>query len=530
MIGGLFLKLNKAILYIFILFLLVLGFIVEGVSLRNEAVILIFSTALALMINYIKSAKPDLHKPMIIMGSLLIVVFAIIVLGKESSISHLLFLFPITIVTLSYGLYGGVLFYFLSVLILFIDSLWHQIPYGEFQSDSLVLGLSSLGLIYLSLQLHQLNGKNEEWLEKLHIKINEMSLLREVTTSMQTASDMGKLNKIVLSTLTAGYGLGFNRAVVFLVDGDRVTGQNAIGPSSRAEAYRIWGKVVTSQSNLHDVIEFHEDSDLKLLDIVKGVELSLLEDDRNPIVRCCRSKSPLLVKGGNPEDFGEDLSRLNFENYALVPMIAKNHVVGVFLVDNRFNEKPITDDDLDTLITFAGQSALAFENIRLYDRIKKLAITDELTGLYNHRYYKETIQELMKNGTPFSLMVIDVDDFKQFNENYGHATGDKVLSEVGKALKNSAGSDGSAFRYGGDEFTIIMQNMDAQQTLEVARAIQSSISDIASHVVSSCLTLSIGIAQYPEDAKTEASLFVTADKKLKNAKDCGKNTVAWEVV
>ncbi len=517
-------------LYIFILFLLILGFIVEGINFRNEGVLILFSIALALLINYIKSYRPTLHKPMIITGSFLIVIFALIVLGKDSTLSHLLFLFPITVVTLGYGFYGGVLFYFLSVFILYMDSLWHQIPHGEFQRDSLVLGLSSLGLIYISVQLYQPIDKNEEWLEKLHIKINEMSLLREVTTSMQTASDMGKLNKIVLTTLTAGYGLGFNRAVVFLVDGDEVTGQNAIGPSTRAEAYRIWGKVVTSQSNLHDVIEFHEDSDLMLLDIVKRVRLSLSRDSSNPIVKCCINKSPLLIKGGNPEDFGEDLSKFSFENYALVPMIANNLVVGVFLVDNRFNEKTITDDDLDTLITFAGQSALAFENIRLYERIRKLAITDELTGLYNHRFYKETIQDLMKNRKPFSLMVIDVDDFKQFNENYGHATGDKVLSEVGKTLNMAAGRKGHAFRYGGDEFTIIMENTGREETLLVAKAIQDCISDIAFDVVSSSLTLSIGIAEYPKDAETEASLFITADKKLKNAKDSGKNTVAWEVV
>ena len=527
---GIILKLNKVTLYFFILFLLILGFIVEGISFRNEAVILLFSSALAILISYIRSYRPALHKPVIIAGSFLVAVFAIIVLGQESTISHLLFLFPITVVTLGYGLYGGVLFYFLSVFVLFMDSRWHGTAQIEFMTESLVLGLSSIGLIFISVQLYQVIDKNEEWLEKLHIKINEMSLLREITTSMQTASDMGKLNKIVLTTLTAGYGLGFNRAVVFLVDGDEVTGQNAIGPSTRAEAYRIWGKVVTSQSNLHDVIEFHEDSDLKLLDTVKGVKLSLTEDLTNPIIKCCTDKSPMLVRGGNPEEFGEDLSKLSFENYALVPMIAKNLVVGVFLVDNRFNEKPITDADLDTLITFAGQSALAFENIRLYERIRKLAITDELTGLYNHRYYKETIHQLMKNRTPFSLMVIDVDNFKQFNENYGHATGDKVLSEVGKALKNAAGTKGLAFRYGGDEFTIIMQNTDREETLEAAKAIQSSISDIAFDVVSSCLTLSIGIAQYPKDAETEKDLFVTADKKLKNAKDSGKNTVAWEVV
>lgn len=522
-------KFNKVMLYGFILFLLLLAYAVEGVHLEYEFTILIFASALGLLINYYKSNYIKLLKPMMTVGSFLVVIFAMAVLGEDNPYGFILYLFPLTVATYGYGLKGGLSLYFVSLFIIFARVRYFNEPTDAFLTKSLILGIASLSPIYISIQLHKLSDKNEEWLEMLHMNINEMSLLREITSSMQGATDIGKLDKIVLTTLTAGYGLGFNRAALFLVDGDEVYGEYAIGPSSKEEAYRVWGKVVTCQANLHDVIENHEDTDISLLETVKNLRFSLNNDAENPIMKCCLQKSPIHVQGGDASDFGKDMEKLKLENYALVPLIAKNHVVGVFLVDNRFNEKPITNELLDSIITFAGPAALAFDNTMLSDHIKKLAITDELTKIYNHRCYKDTIKKLMNERESFSLMVIDVDDFKQFNENYGHATGDKVLSEVGAALKDVVGNKGSAYRYGGDEFTIILPGATKEETLKVAKTIQKTINSIALEAVSSPLTLSIGVAEFPEDSKTESELFFMADKKLSFAKLSGKNTVTWEV-
>ncbi len=521
-------KFSKVILYGFIFFLLLLAYVVEGIHLENQFTILIFASALGLLINICKSYYIKFLKPMMTVGSFLVVIFAILVLGENNPYGFILFLFPLTVATYAYGIKGGLSLYFISLLSIFVSTRYKNDPSDVFLMQSLLLGIASLSPIYISIQLHKLSNKNEEWLEMLHMNINEMSLLREITSSMQSATDIGKLDKIALTTLTAGYGLGFNRALLFLVDGDEVYGEYAIGPSCKEEAYRVWGKVVTSQVTLHDVIEKHEDTDVSLLETVKNLRFNLKDDYENPIVKCCLQKSPIHVQGGDASDFGKDMEKLKLENYALVPLIAKNHIVGVFLVDNRFNEKPITNELLDSIITFAGPAALAFDNTMLSDHIKKLAITDELTKLYNHRCYKDTIKKLMNEKESFSLMVIDVDDFKQFNENYGHATGDKVLSEVGTALKAVVGSKGSAYRYGGDEFTIILPGASKEETLKVAKTIQKTINSIALEAVSSPLTLSIGVAEFPDDSKTEAELFFMADKKLSFAKLSGKNTVTWE--
>ena len=126
-------------------------------------------------------------------------------------------------------------------------------------------------------------------------------------------------------------------------------------------------------------------------------------------------------------------------------------------------------------------------------------------------------------------MVIDVDDFKHFNETYGHATGDRILSEVGNALSSAVEERGSAFRYGGDEFTIILPGASRKETMDVAQTIQERINDIALEAVASPLTISIGVAEFPDESETESDLFITADRKLSFAKGSGKNTVTWEV-
>ena len=522
-------KANKIMLYCFIIFLLILAYIVDGFQFSTEFMILIFASSLGLLINYIKSYYSKLLMPMTTVGSLLLVLFATAILGEHSPYVFIFYLFPITVAAFAYGIKGGLNLYFISLIFIYARNQYIGESYRNFLMESLILGFVSFSPIYISTQLNRLIIQNKQWLEMLHMKINEMSLLRDFTSYMQGATCLQSLDKIVLTTLTAGYGLGFNRALLFLVEGDEVYGEYAIGPSSKEEAYKVWGEVVTNQTNLHDVIKNHEDKDKSLLETVKNLRFNLKEDLENPIVKCCHEKSLIRMTNGDAKDFGSLMENLKFENYVLVPLITDNRIVGVFLVDNRFNEKEIADESVDTLITFAGTAALAFDNTMLSNNMKKLVITDELTQIYNHRHYKDSIEKLIKENSSFSLMVIDVDDFKQFNENYGHSTGDQILSEVGSIMKNAVGSRGLPFRYGGDEFTIIMPGAAREETLQVAKNIQEKINDLALEAVSSPLTISIGIADYPEDAKTESELFIMADRNLSFAKESGKNTVTWEV-
>lgn len=517
------------IYYSFILLIFCLLYLQRTPRIQQEGSILFLASALGLLINYIRNYLPKWHKSSVVMGSFLLVLFALLELDHTTSSAPLLFLFPLSLATLGYGLYGGVTSYLFAGAALYYHQNLHGLPLETYLLTMIVLGCALTAILYFSHVHHQVVKNNEAWLQKLHAKINEMTLLRDITTSMQSVKDLKKLDKIVLTAITAGYGLGFNRGLLFLVDEKGLYGEYAIGPSSRKEAYRIWGDVVIKKSNLHEVLNSPDEEDETLLEVVTKVRLPLSIHEKNPLIRCVLEKTPLLVQGGNPSDLGPALEKLNFEHFAVVPMIAKDQVVGVYLVDNCFNQKPIQDEDLNALLTFSGQAALAFENIRLYEKIKSLAITDELTGVYNHRHYKDTITRYLSAQIPFVLMVIDVDDFKNFNELYGHATGDQVLQEVGASLKSAVKFKGEAFRYGGDEFTLILPQRTRDEAIEVAKRIQEAILSIALHKVDHPLTLSIGLAEYPKDTACEKELFILADQKLKYAKDSGKNTVYWEV-
>ena len=521
-------KKNKIILALFaaVLFLILLS--MEKVELTNSVYTIFLGVAIALICDLIKAYKNVLYKPSIIIGSLVLCQFALYEAGTDQDLTYIFYLIPIALGIMSYGVRGGIITYFTSILMystLFVQGAYSFTPY---LNNALILGVSTLGFCYFDIKNAEISFKNERWLEKLHSKINELSLLREITNSMQTTTDLKKTNKIILTAITAGYGLGFNRALMFMVDGEIIRGETAIGPPSRKEAYKIWGKLVRSQTSLNEVIAVDEEIDETLSEFVRKVKLNIRKDKGNPIIECLNTKKPLNIKNADKRILGEDLAKLDFENYVIVPLISKNQSVGVLLVDNRYNEKTISQEDVDSLVTFANQSSLAIENIRLYEQVSNLAITDGLTSLYNHRYFKEQLSSHIEKKENFCLLVIDIDDFKQFNEQYGHSYGDKVLSEVGKILQLVAGTNGIASRYGGDEFTIILPDYSKEVAKDVALSIQEYVEGItigSKGIVRSPVTLSIGLAAYPEDSGDAQGLFKKADEKLRDSKISGKNTV-----
>ena len=119
--------------------------------------------------------------------------------------------------------------------------------------------------------------------------------------------------------------------------------------------------------------------------------------------------------------------------------------------------------------------------------------------------------------------------FKHFNENFGHKMGDLILNKVGEVLKKASKSKGMAFRYGGDEFTLILPNTSPDEASCVAKNIQTLLGEASTSLVNHNLTVSIGLSSYPEDGTDETMLFIRADQHVKLAKDSGKNSISMEV-
>jgi len=167
-----------------------------------------------------------------------------------------------------------------------------------------------------------------------------------------------------------------------------------------------------------------------------------------------------------------------------------------------------------------------------FDYTYKLATTDGLTNLYNHRYFQEHLTKCMKKAdkdtSRFSLILIDIDHFKKFNDTYGHQAGDEVLRQVGQTLRKAVKSHDLVARYGGEEMVIVLDKAHSESGLKVANRICKTVADKKFQLAEGLdvtVTISLGVATYPIDGKTSAELIEFADQGLYRAKENGRNQV-----
>ncbi|MFC1957852.1 diguanylate cyclase [Chloroflexota bacterium] len=208
-----------------------------------------------------------------------------------------------------------------------------------------------------------------------------------------------------------------------------------------------------------------------------------------------------------------------------LPLIVKDEVIGSLIVANRhpnaYNQKHIR-----LLEQLASQIAMPVENSQLYAEVEEKARIDELTGLLNRRSLNELVaSEIGRNsryGGVFSLIILDLDLFKTFNDNYGHLAGDKFLREIGNAIKKGIRDSDQAFRYGGDEFAILLPQTNFEAAYQVAERVRNRI---ASEIEAGDLviTASLGLAVWPINGISTDELIAAADAALYRAKEGGRN-------
>ena len=169
---------------------------------------------------------------------------------------------------------------------------------------------------------------------------------------------------------------------------------------------------------------------------------------------------------------------------------------------------------------------------RDFEQQYKLATTDGLTELYNHRYFQEQMSMLIENskryGTEFSLIILDIDFFKKFNDTFGHQAGDAVLRQVAQLLKRNVRATDIVCRYGGEEMSIILPNTGKEEAYTTAVKICERVATNKvklNHDKESNVTVSLGVATYPYDGSTPSEMIASADKRLYSAKENGRNQV-----
>lgn len=193
----------------------------------------------------------------------------------------------------------------------------------------------------------------------------------------------------------------------------------------------------------------------------------------------------------------------------------------------------LSKEDRLVLSAVASELVVAAENSRLYSLTKKLASTDELTGLANYRHLQSTLEEeisrAQRYSKQFSLLMLDVDDFKGFNDSNGHIAGDVALGDLARAIEDAVREVDLVARYGGEEFSVVLPETDAAGAYVVAEKVRESVgqtrfADAAGNRVSH-LTVSIGLATFPVHGTDRESILREADDALYQAKSGGKNRV-----
>ncbi len=208
-----------------------------------------------------------------------------------------------------------------------------------------------------------------------------------------------------------------------------------------------------------------------------------------------------------------------------LPLIAKGRVIGSLVVASR-HPNAYSQRHVILLEQLASQIAMPVENSRLYAEVEERARTDELTGLLNRRALDELIvSEIGRHsryGGIFSIIILDLDSFKVFNDKYGHLAGDKVLKQTGDIMRNTIRGADQAFRYGGDEFAILLPQTKIEAAYEVAERLRNQI---ASKVEAGdiLITASLGLASWPIDAIVPNEIIAVADASLYFAKRGGGN-------
>lgn len=232
-----------------------------------------------------------------------------------------------------------------------------------------------------------------------------------------------------------------------------------------------------------------------------------------------------IVKAFSKDKTEIYMSRDDGSTYAAIPLLSENKFVGILTIDN------LSKVDFDRFLIVAMQFALEIKKVLLYETVEELAITDGLTGLYTRRYFferfDEELQRSKRHGFKFSFLMIDIDDFKLCNDTYGHLVGDAVLKETAHILKGSVREIDLVARYGGEEFSIMLPETDRSGAMLVAERIRKRIEENIFKVYDEKLkmTVSIGLAIYPDDSQEVSDLIERADKALYAAKSSGKNIV-----
>jgi len=223
--------------------------------------------------------------------------------------------------------------------------------------------------------------------------------------------------------------------------------------------------------------------------------------------------------------------------YLCVPILAQGETLGILHVQATDEVPRLEASQLSFKTTFAGQLGLSIANIRLREALRTQSVRDALTGLYNRRYLEEILEREVRRATRASqslgVLMIDLDHFKNFNDTYGHDAGDAVLRETGASLTKGIRAEDFVCRFGGEEFVVILPTANVEAACARAERLRLKMKELTVlHQGKSMgmLTISVGVAVFPEHGSSPKELMAAADAALYEAKRNGRDQIAVAAV
>jgi diguanylate cyclase (GGDEF)-like protein len=215
-----------------------------------------------------------------------------------------------------------------------------------------------------------------------------------------------------------------------------------------------------------------------------------------------------------------------------LPLLVRGEVIGVFEVINVEDEKFFREKYLPHLTILADYVAIAVDNVHNLQKLEARTFIDEVTGFYNTRYLihelDRLIPQLLEQGEPFSVVFLDLDNFKTVVDAHGHLRGTRVLAQVARVINEVLGPDDAVVRYGGDEFIILMPRRPPQDALDITRRLRRAINQAAylqDEGLAIKVTASYGIASLPDDAQDREQLLLIADRAMFGSKSRGRDCI-----
>jgi diguanylate cyclase (GGDEF)-like protein len=236
-----------------------------------------------------------------------------------------------------------------------------------------------------------------------------------------------------------------------------------------------------------------------------------------------------LGKDAEQKKYKEKLKKLNIQ--ILAPIIYSERLQGVIGIGGKLYSKEFTQTDFELFHVLVNIISISIENALHYEEVKNLSLTDGMTNLHNYRYFtirlKEELNRAKRNKTKVSLLILDIDHFKNYNDTLGHQAGDEALRTLGRVLKSTVRDEDIVSRYGGEEFCIILPGISKQDISPLGERVRRIIElhQFYKERVQpeGRITVSLGGSTYPDDAKDGDELVLKADQALYKAKNYGRN-------